>query len=86
MASGFEEAVGPGLAKLIEDLDIIKEENSDYQLKDLAITGDDLIKNLKMSQGPLIGKVLNILLEKVIESPELNEKATLLKIAGDLIT
>lgn len=85
MASGFKEVVGPGLEKLIRDLDIIREENSDYQLKDLAITGDDLIKRLKISQGPLIGKALNALLEKVIESPELNEKAVLLKIAGDLI-
>ena len=46
-------------------------------LKDLAVTGSDLIED-GMRPGKEIGKVLNALLEKVIEEPELNTKEQLL--------
>ncbi len=46
-------------------------------LKDLAVTGSDLIAD-GMEPGKEIGAVLNELLEMVIEQPELNEKETLL--------
>lgn len=49
-------------------------------LKDLAITGSDLIAN-GMKPGKEIGAVLNRLLEMVIENPELNTKETLLKLS-----
>jgi len=53
------------------------------KLSDLEIKGNDLIK-LGITPGPLMGKVLNQLLEKVIDQPILNKKETLLKIASEL--
>lgn len=47
-------------------------------IKNLAITGSDLIEN-GMKPGKEIGEVLNRLLEMVIEHPEYNEKEVLLK-------
>jgi tRNA nucleotidyltransferase (CCA-adding enzyme) len=85
IASGFDDSMGPGLKKLVRDLDAIRIENSDYRIKDLTITGEDLIQTLNTPEGPFIGKILNCLLEKVIEEPELNKRDTLLKIASDLI-
>ena len=35
-------------------------------------------------EGKQIGEILNILLEKVIENPELNEKEKLIEIVKDL--
>lgn len=49
-------------------------------VKDLAITGKDLISILGIKPGKLIGKTLNHLLEKVLENPDLNSKESLLKL------
>ncbi|AJA46207.1 CCA-adding enzyme [Clostridium pasteurianum DSM 525 = ATCC 6013] len=46
-------------------------------LKDLDITGNDLIK-IGYSKGIIIGKTLNELLELVIKNPELNKKNILI--------
>ena len=47
-------------------------------LKKLAVTGRDLIQ-AGMKPGKEIGEKLNELLERVIETPELNTKEELLK-------
>lgn len=85
IASGFEYAIGKGLKKLIEDLKLLKKEKSDYQIKDLAINGNDIIKYLKIKPGPQVGKVLEFLLDKVIEDPKLNLKKELLNLAKNFI-
>lgn len=85
IASGFEHAKGKGLKKLISDLEILKKENSDYKIADLNISGHDLITKLDINPGPQIGEILDKLLEKVIENPELNKKDTLLKLAKKLV-
>lgn len=64
------------LASLYEE--IIKQAQC-VTIKDLAITGADLIKAGYM-QGPEIGKVLGELLEKVLENPELNTREQLLEL------
>jgi tRNA nucleotidyltransferase (CCA-adding enzyme) len=48
-------------------------------VKKLKIDGNDLIKELKISPGPKIGSLLEILLAEVIEDPEKNKKNNLLK-------
>ncbi len=82
IASGFDRVYSPGLKKLIMDIEIIKNEQcGDYQIKDLAVTGEDVMSELGISPGPQVGQILNILLDKVIENPSLNNKAALLEIA-----
>ncbi|MDU5107556.1 CCA tRNA nucleotidyltransferase [Clostridium sp.] len=49
-------------------------------VKDLDITGKDLISILGIKPGKLIGETLNHLLEKVLENPDLNSKESLLKL------
>ena len=50
----------------------------------LAIDGSDLIAELGLEPGPGLGRVLEALLERVIEDPGLNEAPTLLLLARDL--
>jgi putative nucleotidyltransferase with HDIG domain len=50
----------------------------------LAIDGDDLMAELGMAPGPTLGRLLDALLERVIEAPGLNEPATLLLLARDI--
>ena len=47
------------------------------RLKDLAVTGDDLV-TLGMRPGKAIGQALNMLLELVLEDREKNDRNTLL--------
>lgn len=56
----------------------ILEKEECVSLKELAVTGTDLIAD-GMNPGPAIGEKLAELLELVIEHPELNQKETLLK-------
>jgi len=81
LASDFDKVFSPGLKKLISDLEILKAEKSDYQIKDLAISGQDIIDELGIAPGPKVGQLLNKLLEVVLENPNLNTKEKLLEIA-----
>ena len=47
----------------------------------LAIDGTDLIDELGLTEGPLLGRILDELLERVIADPALNERPTLLLLA-----
>jgi tRNA nucleotidyltransferase (CCA-adding enzyme) len=58
---------------------IIEQLNQPMDLGDLAINGQDLIKNLKIKPSPIVGQILKELLEKVLQNPELNKKDLLLK-------
>ncbi len=53
-------------------------------VRDLAIGGNDLIRELGLAPGPRIGSVLRELLEEVIENPELNRRDALLSRAREL--
>jgi tRNA nucleotidyltransferase (CCA-adding enzyme) len=59
-------------------LDLILEQNECFSLKDLKINGSELI-DLGFNKGKEIGEILNYLLEKVIENPELNNKEKLIE-------
>lgn len=69
------------LEELQEKTFEILKESQALSLKDLKINGNDLIA-LGIPQGERIGKVLNILLEEVLDNPALNNKEKLLEIAA----
>lgn len=54
----------------------ILERKEAYDIRHLDINGKDLI-DLGFKQGPIIGKILEYLLEQVMEKPELNKKEIL---------
>lgn len=62
----------------------IMEENQCISLKDLELTGQDLIA-LGLRPGPKIGELLNHALEEVLEDPEKNQKEYLLGFVETLI-
>jgi tRNA nucleotidyltransferase (CCA-adding enzyme) len=49
-----------------------------FGTKDLAISGLDVMEKLQIRPGPIVGRVLERMLERVIEEPSLNERETLL--------
>lgn len=54
-----------------------------FTVKDLKITGNDVMKSLKLEPGPKIGEILNKLFDEVVEGKLKNEKAVLLKEVRD---
>jgi tRNA nucleotidyltransferase (CCA-adding enzyme) len=56
-----------------------------FSVKDLALDGGTLIKELGLKPGPDIGRVLRALLEEVVEDPGLNTRETLLTRARELL-
>ncbi len=57
---------------------IIEEDNA-FKIQDLDINGYDLMDNLALKPGPIIGEILNYLLEIVLDKPELNKKEILIE-------
>jgi tRNA nucleotidyltransferase (CCA-adding enzyme) len=49
-----------------------------FSIKDLAINGNDIIKELNIKPGPEIGKILQKLFEEVDEDLEKNNREYLL--------
>lgn len=55
-----------------------------FSLSRLAVSGHDLMALSGVPKGPEVGRILKALLDKVIETPELNEQGALLKEAEKL--
>jgi tRNA nucleotidyltransferase (CCA-adding enzyme) len=50
----------------------------------LAVNGKDVMEVLGIAPGPIVGKVLNKLLEIVTDNPDLNTRESLLKVLGGI--
>ena len=56
---------------------------SPFGLKDLAVDGNVIMKKLKLKPGPVVGEILNYLLEQVLDEPENNSPRVLEKKAKE---
>jgi putative nucleotidyltransferase with HDIG domain len=63
---------------------MVEQLNQPLEVSDLAINGHDLIEELGFKPGKQIGQILHQLFAQVLEQPELNTKAVLLKKAKEL--
>ncbi len=64
---------------------IAEQLNQPLDLTDLAVDGHDLMTELKIKPGKILGKILNHLLELVMEDPDLNKKQVLLDKAEEFL-
>ncbi len=75
-----------GESKAVENLKlridkIIEQENA-ITVKDLALNGNDVMREFSLKPGPIIGKVLNYLLEEILDDPSKNTHETLIVLAS----
>jgi tRNA nucleotidyltransferase (CCA-adding enzyme) len=63
----------------------IIEEGNALSVRDLKINGTDLMRELSLRPGPILGRLLDGLLEAVLGDPQLNERETLLREARRLV-
>jgi tRNA nucleotidyltransferase (CCA-adding enzyme) len=83
--------VGSGLppdAGMLDELEarIARELAADVVLdrRGLAVDGADLMSELDIPQGPILGRILESLLERVVADPSLNDRPTLLLLARSM--
>jgi putative nucleotidyltransferase with HDIG domain len=86
------DSVGSGIPRESWGLDELKarvaaelEASAVLDLSRLAVNGDDLMTELRLPQGPHLGKLLDELLELVIADPKRNDRATLLLLAESML-
>ena len=60
-------------------------DHNTFTVKELAINGNDIISFYKISPGPLVGKTLNYLLDRVLEDPSLNNKDDLMNLSCNIL-
>ncbi len=70
-----------GATALADLADTILARKDALAANDLAIGGKDLITELAMQPGPLVGRLLAMLLTRVLEDPSLNTRERLLEVA-----
>ena len=71
------------LLPLIDRVEKILAESQAFSLKDLAVSGRDLMA-IGVAPGKTMGKILGELLDAVLDDPDLNTRDALLGIAGNL--
>jgi tRNA nucleotidyltransferase (CCA-adding enzyme) len=64
--------------KALEILSSVMKNGDCISVKGLALSGDDLL-GMGIEKGKAVGRILNELLDMVLENPQLNNKETLLK-------
>ncbi|MGB8329517.1 MAG: HD domain-containing protein [Polyangiales bacterium] len=72
------------LKELRGRIDKALEDGSALTTQDLAIGGSDVIEHLEGGAGPIVGKILRDLLDRVIEDPSLNTRDKLLPLVEQL--
>ena len=82
---GADRAAGKALQKPFDEARFRKRvadmmHQTPLGLEQLAVNGDQLMKTLGLTRGPHIGKILQQLLDRVLEDPELNNAETLIAI------
>jgi tRNA nucleotidyltransferase (CCA-adding enzyme) len=83
--------VGSGLAAKADGLDDLRTRcraqlaaHVALSRGDLAVDGDDLMRALSLTPGPVVGRLLDELLERVLADPMLNERGLLVAIAREV--
>jgi poly(A) polymerase/tRNA nucleotidyltransferase (CCA-adding enzyme) len=63
---------------------VIEAENA-ITVKDLAVDGYDIMSELGLQPGPVVGRILRELLEQILDDPSKNTRETLLTVAREVL-
>ena len=73
----------PRLVALASRVDAVMAQSEALTVRDLAVNGNDLMAELELAPGPVLGILLRELLEAVLDDPTLNRRDALLTIAAN---
>jgi tRNA nucleotidyltransferase (CCA-adding enzyme) len=63
---------------LVDEARRVLAEGHPLAVRDLAVRGQDLMKALNLPPGPVVGRILDMLLRRVLEDPSRNQREALL--------
>lgn len=69
----------PYITQLFRDIDRVLQQNPPTTMADLAVNGRDVMHELGRGPGEWVGKVLQYLLNEVVDDPSLNKREILLQ-------
>ena len=79
--NGARRGLPAPIDRLRKRIEHVIEQDNAFSVRDLDINGNILMEELDLVPGPLIGRILNELLESVLDDPSLNSRETLLAMA-----
>ncbi len=71
------EELPDALERLLERIQTLRRQNPPLTIRQLAVTGEDVMRLLRLDPGPLVGTLLHRLHDHVLEDPRLNTPALL---------
>ena len=76
----------PGISDMKRMVETVEDEiDAPFSIKDLAVTGKDVMELLDIPSGPRVGEVLRYVSDRVLdEGKELNDRGTLLAMISEL--
>jgi len=84
IGNGLKKGESNSIKRLKQRIEKVIEEDNAITVRDLAVNGYDIMNELNIKPGPLVGKVLNGLLEEILDNPEKNKRETLLTLAKEI--
>lgn len=79
--NGARRGLPAPIERLRKRIDHVIEQDNAFSVRDLDINGNILMEELDLVPGPIIGRILNELLESVLDDPSLNTRETLLSMS-----
>jgi len=83
--NGARKGLPAPIERLKKRIDHVIEQENAFSVRDLNINGTILMEEFGLTPGPIIGAILNHLLEAVLDNPELNEKEKLLDLSREIL-
>lgn len=80
--NGKKQGPARSLQKLARRITFIQEAENAITVRDLKVNGRDLMDHFALEPGPVIGDILDHLLESILDDPEKNEPDELIRLAG----
>ena len=72
------------IAAFIDWVETVRDRGDPLTTSELAITGGDVMRELGIEPGPLVGRILGGLLDRVLEDPFINDPGTLAQLAREI--
>jgi tRNA nucleotidyltransferase (CCA-adding enzyme) len=83
--NGARKGLPQPIERLKKRIDHVIEAENAFSVRDLDINGNVIMEELKLKPGPIIGIILNELLELVLDNPEINERGKLISQSHEIL-
>lgn len=83
--NGARKGLPAPINRLKQRIDHVIEQENAFSVRDLDINGTILMEEFGLEPGPVIGLILNQLLETVLDNPGFNEREKLVSLSRDIL-